>query len=244
MNKYQLTLSHIDDLEAEDEQDAVRLYFELIQDNTDLANFITENLKIDKALLASQLSEKALDEVLEKFAYINVEDTQWAERGDTRLFDVDKLGLEIDVNQMSWQLDYPHRQLYFTTSHDGSGNRELGIGISDINKLVRNLKKDLKLSEKIARAMRNGEIELSFDTRYFGGGDGKTYFNFEDNTKNQITDEVSELDESLQDWFEDNVVNCILSKLQEEYDYLTSKEAVIETLDANEFLFTEDGRQL
>ena len=42
--------------------------------------------------------------------------------------------------------------------------------------------------------------------------------------------------------FEYALLQDYLSLLSEEYDYLTSKQAIIETIEANEYDFTEDGK--
>jgi hypothetical protein len=53
-----------------------------------------------------------------------------------------------------------------------------------------------------------------------------------------IDDEISESEEEfLRDLLEDYRII-----LQKEYDYNTSKEAIIETIEANEYEFTEDGK--
>ncbi|MFA5395087.1 MAG: hypothetical protein WC346_03620 [Methanogenium sp.] len=250
-------MSHTTDLEAKNEQEAVKKYFESIaQNNMDLENFITSNLKIDRAFLASQLSGKALDKVLEDNYGINIEDDFGSvrDRDEAPFLDIEAFGLEINENQMSWNLDYPNRQLFFTFPHDGSGSRQIGICITNKNKLVKKLQKDLKLPERIAKAMRNEDISLNFRTQYFGGGDGRTYFEFSDNTEKGIlgvtrVDGIKNvkliyLEEKLQEWFDENIVNRLLKTFQATYDYLTSKDAIIETLDANEFMFTKDGHRL
>lgn len=250
MKNYKLTLSHSIDLEAKDEEDAVEKYFDSFESSNQTAGvFISDNLKVAECFLASQLKGDALDKVVEKYGYINVEDSDWADRDEAPFLDIKELGLEIDDKRMCWDLDYPHRQLYFDNAHDGSGNTQIGIWIADKKKLVKRLAKDLKpskFSSKIVKAMLNDEIELYFETRHYGGGDGKTYLNYTDRTEDAITDSIEgfDLDEALQKWFTENVVNHLLSSFQKDYDYLTSKEAVVETLDANEYLFTKDGVSL
>lgn len=53
-------------------------------------------------------------------------------------------------------------------------------------------------------------------------------------------DEISELeDEFLKNLLEDYSII-----LQKEYEYLTSEEAIIQTIEANEYEFTEDGKRV
>lgn len=49
--------------------------------------------------------------------------------------------------------------------------------------------------------------------------------------------EADDLDEE----FKKELSECYLTILRKEYDYLTSREAIIETIEANEYEFTEDG---
>ena len=252
MKKYQFELKHSETLEAKDDEGAVAKFWDNIKQNNRTAEtFLSDNLKVREVFLASQLSEEALEEVLnnECFAYINIEeDGDWAYRDEAPFLDIEAFGLEIDTRRMCWSLDYPYRQLYFDSPHNSSENNLSGIAIIDKNKLVRKLQKDLKIGAKIAKAMKEGEIELFFETTHYGGGEGKTSFNYIDNTEKRITDKIPanllNLDTALQEWFEENVVDYLLKSFQADYDYLTSKEAIIETLDANEFLFTKDGYRL
>ncbi len=247
MNKYQINLRHSDLIEAKDEDEAIEKYFE---NNVECSQqtpttFISENLKVERAYLASELKGDALQKVLEKNNYINVEDSDWAYRDEAPFLDIKEFGLEVDEKRMCWNLEHPYRQLFFDNAHDGSGNTQIGIWIADLDKLVKRLKKDLKLSAQIVKAMKDGEIELSFGTQLFGGGDGKTYFEYEDRTENEIVEKYKlNLDEILQNWFEDEVVKHLLNSFQRDYDYLTSEKAIVESLDANELLFSVEGESL
>lgn len=42
--------------------------------------------------------------------------------------------------------------------------------------------------------------------------------------------------------YKNDLAQCYLSNLQKQYDYLTSDEAIIETITANEYYFTGDGK--
>lgn len=63
----------------------------------------------------------------------------------------------------------------------------------------------------------------------------------DENSKNY---ESKELEENLQKW-EDDFLNDICEDykfaLKSEYEYLTSKEAIVETIEANDYQFLEDG---
>jgi len=48
----------------------------------------------------------------------------------------------------------------------------------------------------------------------------------------------------LEDEFTKDLLNEYASMLQKEFEYLTSEEAIIETIEANGYEFTEDGQQI
>lgn len=55
----------------------------------------------------------------------------------------------------------------------------------------------------------------------------------------EYEDEAVEVKED----FTKALLECYRILLEREYDYLTSREAIIETIEANQYLFTEDGVQ-
>lgn len=238
MKKFNIRLSHSDLIEAKDAEEAVKKYFE---SNVECAQqtastFIQENLEVQEGFLASELSGDALQSVLEKHGEINI-DHKWWEMDETPELDMKELGFEIDTNKMSWDLEPRYRQLYFLSD---------GIQIENYTILLKKLKKDLKLSKDIVEAIEAGKIEFYFDTRHYGGNSGRTLFGINDYTDKSITDNIkgTNIDEALQEWFDFNVVEHLLKYYKSQYDYLMSEEAMIETLDANELLFTKDGKSL
>jgi cell division protein FtsB len=61
---------------------------------------------------------------------------------------------------------------------------------------------------------------------------------------NQEESELSEEIEELKDEFLKDLSNDYLTMLRDEYEYMTSKDAIIETIEVNEYEFDEDGNQL
>ncbi len=61
---------------------------------------------------------------------------------------------------------------------------------------------------------------------------------YEENIKNCIADDVPD----MEDEYERALKEEYASILQKEYEYLTSDEAIIETIQANDYDFTEDGK--
>ena len=60
--------------------------------------------------------------------------------------------------------------------------------------------------------------------------------------KEELYDEFDEEEEYLIHEFESELGADILQWLIDEYEYLTSEEAIIETIDANEYEFTKEGK--
>jgi hypothetical protein len=61
---------------------------------------------------------------------------------------------------------------------------------------------------------------------------------------NEIAPEMRD-DDWLSDFegdYLDAICDCYLTILRDEYEYQTSEEAVVETIEANEYEFTEDGK--
>ena len=50
--------------------------------------------------------------------------------------------------------------------------------------------------------------------------------------------------ETAKDEFKKSILEDYSIMLQEEYEYLTSEEAIIETIEANEYEFTENGKRI
>lgn len=56
------------------------------------------------------------------------------------------------------------------------------------------------------------------------------------------TEEKEELKETLKEKFLNKIIREYRKMLQEEYNYKTSREAIIETFEANEYDFTTEGK--
>jgi hypothetical protein len=57
-----------------------------------------------------------------------------------------------------------------------------------------------------------------------------------------LENEDDEIAEKLYERFEKDLLNEYAFMLQKEYEYLTSREAIIETINANEYEFTKEGK--
>ena len=199
-----MTLSHSNNYSARSKNDATKKYLETISQSNlspatrihKLLKFIQTNLNVEQSFLASELKEDALQTVLENNYDINI-DNNWWEYDDTPVMDMEDLGLEIDTTKMSWDLEARYRQLYFHTD---------GIHIADMDKLLKALVKDIKLTKKLIDAIKDDTISLHFSMQHFGGGDGRSYFNYTDYTDKSITDSLKfnlDDDGSIEAWYAD-----------------------------------------
>jgi len=69
----------------------------------------------------------------------------------------------------------------------------------------------------------------------------KYHYNPETDESDNYMQMNSDIDD-LNDDFEQVIKECYLFMLKREYKYQTSEQAIIETIEANECLFTEDGK--
>lgn len=121
---------------------------------------------------------------------------------------------------------YRNNDLYFTD-----------VDINDLNKFVKTL--PLKLNKVILNSLLGGEINL-----FIKESNERNYFDLEDNTDLKLTENNRiklhiDLDK-LTEWFKDYCYSC-LKRLYEEYNYLMSDKAIMETIECNEYKFLENG---
>lgn len=179
-----------------------------------------------KALKYDELSEDARDKALEEMGDLNTFDGWWE---DTVEFIAkewsEKYGICFETSSLCFDLGRG-RQLYF----HGRGK----INVENPYKLVYRATGNKGYALQAAR----GVLELGFETHYYGGGDGRTALDVTDFRKAGAPDMPVDLDE----WFRD-LCRDFWGILNKEYDYLTSREAIEETIRINEYDFFEDGRR-
>lgn len=91
--------------------------------------------------------------------------------------------------------------------------------IVDVDKFLKKAGFDLRTKD--AKELQE---DACINTRHFGGGTAVNYCNHDD------------LTECLRERLEE-----FLSDLRKEYDYQTSREAIVESLEVNEYRFLENG---
>ena len=162
----------------------------------------------------SELSEQAKKKAIEKFYDININHNWW----ECTYYDAKTIGLKIT----SFDLDR-HKEC----------NGKLTLSMSECCRLI---------------MANHGEIcETSVTAATYFNRYNELVEKYSDGINTDIVADGNEYDfDQEADELEADFLKAILEDyaniLQNECDYLTSKEAIIETIEANEYDFTEEGK--
>ena len=186
----------------------------------------------------NELSEQTKQKVIEKMHDINTSH-EWHEPIYEGIFE--------DVKEKGFNIE----DIYFSgfwSQGDGAMFEYSGID----NKLKEQFINGLKLSNMRKEWLKNN-IYTSANGKHSGhyyhenccnhvinweidNGDIPHYSNF----RNWLESFNEDFEKFVIDIYKD-ICRDIYKRLEKEYDYLTSKEAIIETIEANEYEFTENG---
>ncbi len=175
-----------------------------------------------KAMKYDELPEDAKDKALEEMWTLNV-DFEWWDDECTLLDWQEKYGIRFDLKKLCFDLDRA-AYLYWTRG---------GIWVEDSAKLAMAIYG--KGYNLVADA---GLLEFRFETTHYGGGCGHTRLYVDDYRSEGCKD----LPADAEAWFDD-LWKDYFHNLRKEYDYLTSREAIEETIRINEYDFFVDGRR-
>jgi len=169
-----------------------------------------------------ELDEETQELVIERYWDINV-NYNWYDLVDLTSI-ADEYGISINPSGMEFDL-YRNPYIAFDTyNHQGKPNWKVPIEITNMDKFL----------EK-AKVMKPKDDE-----------DGDCFYAFIDHKhmegqiKNIIVTSHNDLQDRLQETL-DEMLHKMLRTLINAYNYLTSKEAIIETLTINQYKFTKDG---
>jgi hypothetical protein len=118
--------------------------------------------------------------------------------------------------------------------------KTIGLEISGFDLYRRDIEGDLLLSVKevIEKIKENhGKKCDTYKTALRYQKEALRLFNLQD-----FTDMDYDVQENLNQNFKIDILKDYLVMLKRDYDYLTTKEAIIETIEANDYTFTEDGK--
>ncbi len=208
-------------------------------------------IKTYKVYSYDELSENAKDRALqnEHIAYMNVEH-DWYEsvlENGTTTETLKAAGIELDARDVSFELDRSSYVFfrpfnYETKDKDGktiTKGEHKGIWIEMQSELARALVKDKIVPKSIIKKVENQDVSFGIETSYYAGGVGKNSLSV--NADGDAYEYVEKLDhEAIADWLSDKLEDMRI-ELSKEYDYLTSRESIEETIRANEYEFSEEG---
>lgn len=174
-----------------------------------------------------ELSDDAKQKAIESLSDINI-DYYWYY--DEYLEDIaSEYGIKLVWSDLCFDLD--RGSYLYMDNHDHGRTGDTSY-IEDNLKFLK--KAGLDLRTKNAKELIENGISLA--TKHYGGGDGRNYIDAD------YADISEEADQKLQDTI-DELCDRLRSQLREDYEYRTSEEAIIDTIQANEYEFYEDGRQ-
>jgi len=93
----------------------------------------------------------------------------------------------------------------------------LAVWSGDLLELIISLDSEASLSREVEAALKLGDVEICFDTRYYGGGNGRTLFNFDiesaGNNNSATSNNIDTFKKYLKGWISDlSRINYSLNK--------------------------------
>ena len=202
----------------------------------------TETIKIYKF---KELSEEAKEKAIEKFYDFNIYEGWWEHvyemyKEDETGFDIDKIyfsGFWSQGDGAMFEGSPNEDILNFITPgyRTGYGNERYEKNWSRVIKLIKNGDINIYGSFKHSgRYYQSKSYSDNLDAEMTNDWYGKNYSNIEDICEDILYE--------IREYYED-LCNKIYHSLEQEYEYYTSREAIEESIIANEYEFTEDGEQ-
>jgi hypothetical protein len=145
-------------------------------------------------------------------------------QGSAYTADVDVIKLVECVKTESWKQHAPKENLSFY---------KVTPNIERVCKLISSGAIDYRVWVETSNRETNVRTQVEFDINYTDETKCAIFPNI-DKSLNELSDLVEDVCTTLNNWF--------FTNLRNECDYLTSKEAIIETIKANEYTFTENGK--
>lgn len=180
---------------------------------------ITRNYKVYKF---SELLEEAQEKAIESHYDCNV-DYDWYNMTTSDDFPVKLSEIGLSGNKFYFSLD---RDNYLYCDN---------LAIDNIEKILKAIKVDLR-SKEAKSILENG---LSLNKTYYAGGIARNTIDLGYGVID--TAKSIDIERALRELLQ-NTLEEFRSILSKEYDYLTSREAIIDTIESNDWTFTENGK--
>lgn len=179
----------------------------------------------------SELSPEAQEHAIEKLRYINVDDSFWHDYVGKTGFSAKELArMKVQVK------DAPNELLKFKNVYFDI-DRSWYIQFDDCDF------SDDEIARKFLRVPRDiwERVAWNFENRHYGGNShGTTKLVYEWQGDKKLTKRQEEILDRACDIFSDKMEEA-LRGLQDTYEYLLTDEAVKETIECNDYDFTENG---
>jgi len=167
----------------------------------------------------SELPEEAKEKALDRYRYFNVEVSYWYEDDEVYNEIAKDYGIEISMREIDFDLDRGSYVAFDTYNHSQDSKWTCPIVVTDEKKFC-----------KKANVEYNPEYSINIDHTHYAGGRIANYI-----------DSDYEEEEKLQATLED-MLDKLLKALKENYYNEISDEAIIDTLEANDYDFTIEGK--
>lgn len=185
----------------------------------------------------NELSEKAKDKVLERFYNINVDDNYWYEGVIEDSKTIGKI-IGIDITNIFFS--------GFSSQGDGAcfeGEYRYKKGC--LKAIMDYAPKDEKLHsivENLCKLQSQYFYKLGAKVKHKGHYSHAfcTDISLLEMDKDGYYEETGRIIGAMSEYLRD-FMQWIYKQLNEQYDYMTSKEAIIETIESNDYDFTEEG---
>jgi len=178
-----------------------------------------------------ELEKDIQEKVIEKYAYINVDYDEW-----------DDFILEEWTSKLE-SLGYKDVRIYYTGFYS-QGDGACFVAEVEIEKWIKAHKAGRKF-QKLLAELKSGcwaSITITHSGNYYYST--STTVNYEGQL--ELSDKAYGQLEEVARWVEEERENLgkeIYRDLEKEYEYLTSGEAIIETIKANGYKFLKNGEQ-
>jgi hypothetical protein len=179
-----------------------------------------------------ELSDEAKEKVLDNERYINVDGDFWFDYdGKTGFSSKEIKKYHLNPKECDNLLTY--KTLYFDLDRNNY--------IQFVDCRFAHPETAMKFLGVPKNLWNSDRVEWSFENKNYGGNCSATTKLCYDNIgEEEFTAKEIEILDNAVSRFDDKMQEA-LSDLRKNYQYLTSDEAIIETIEANEYTFTEDG---
>ena len=195
-----------------------------------------------KVYTYDELTETAKDTAVSVLSDVNVDNVWYDRDGYAALETLKNAGIGADWRGVSFDLERGAYLYYspFRHERDGIKSMHAGLWVEDQIKLAKTLEDAKVVPHALVEAVERGDVSFGIETNHYGGGAGANSLSV--NADGDAYDLWDSLDhDAITDWLR-GILEDLRIELRKDYEYLTSREAIEETIRANDYEFTEDGQ--